>query len=98
MQPPAPFPVPGPSGAGGDSPARTAAALTRALARHGITRVYTSASEQYAVISVNADLTVWTNGRQIWCTVQGQRYTWAASETETAAARIAALAGRADAP
>ena len=98
MQPPDPFPVPGPSGAREDSPSRTAAALTRALARHGISRVYTSASEQYAVISVNAELTVWTNGRQIWCTVQGQRYTWAASETETAAARIAALAGRGKAP
>jgi hypothetical protein len=98
MQPPSPFPMPGPSGTGGDSPAQTAAALTRALARHGVTRVYTNASEQYAVISVNASLTVWTNGRQIWCTVQGQRYTWAASETETAAARIAALAGQAEAP
>jgi hypothetical protein len=98
MQPPAPFPLPGPSGAGGDNPARIAAALTRALARHGITRVYTSASDQYAVISVNAELTVWTNGRQIWCTIRGQRYTWGASETETAAARIAALAGRAEGP
>jgi hypothetical protein len=97
MQPPAPFPPPGPSGTGGDRPDRTAAALTLQLERHGISRVYTAASGQYAVISVNADLTVWTNGPLIWCTVQGQRYTWGAGagEIETAAARIAALAGSA---
>jgi hypothetical protein len=92
MQPPAPFPPPGPAGAGEDRPDRTAAALTLQLERHGISRVYTATSGPYAVISVNAGLTVWTNGPLIWCMVQGQRYTWGASEIETAAARIAALA------
>ena len=92
MQPPAPFPPPGPSGTGGDSPDRTAAALTLQLERHGISRVYTATSGGYAVISVTPDLTVWTNGPLIWCTVQGQRNAWGADEIETAAARIAALA------
>jgi hypothetical protein len=95
MQPSAPFPPPGPSGAGGESADRTALALADQLERQGISRVYTAASGQYAVISVNAGMTVWTNGPLIWCTVQGQRYTWAANEIGTAAARIASLAGAA---
>lgn len=98
MQPPGPFPPPTPPSAGRDSPARTAATLTRQLARHGISRTYTAASEQFAVISATPDLTVWTNGQLIWCTLRGRRYTWAASDTETAAARLAALARQADAP
>jgi len=97
MQPPAPFPMPGPSGTERDGPARVAADLTHYLAQHGVTRVYTTASDQYAVISVNTGLTVWTNGQLIWCMVHGQRYTWAAGNAETAAARIAALAEAADA-
>ena len=60
MQPPDPFPAP-PPGAGYASPARAAAALARALARHGITGIYTAAAEKFAVISVTAGLTVWTN-------------------------------------
>ena len=47
MQPPDPFPAP-PPGAGYASPARAAAALARALARHGITGIYTAASEKFA--------------------------------------------------
>jgi hypothetical protein len=92
MQPPAPFPVPGPSGAGRNEAARTADELTRQLARYGITRVYTTASEQYAVLSVTSELTVWTNGQLVWCTMQGQRFSWAAGDIETAAARLADLA------
>ena len=91
MPPPYPFPPP-PPGAGPASPALIAAGLTRALSRHGITGIYTATAEKFAVISVTADLTVWTNGHQLWCTHDGQRHTWPATDTETAATRLAALA------
>lgn len=87
MHPPDPFP-PAPPGA---SPARAAADLIRALAGHGITGIYTAAAKKVAVISVTAGLTVWTDGRQFWCTHRGQRHTWSAADAETAAAHIAAL-------
>ncbi len=91
MHPPDPFPPP-PPGSGYASPARIAAGLTAALARHGITGIYTATAEKFAIISVTAALTVWTNGRQIWCTHDGQRHTWAATDIEAAAIRLAALA------
>ncbi len=83
--------LPGPAG---HSPARIAAALAALLARHGLTRVYVAACSVIAVISVTAGLTAWTNGRQLWVTSGGQRETWAAADTEAAAARLAALARR----
>jgi hypothetical protein len=90
MQPPAPFPPgPGPAAAG---PAAVAAALARHLTGHGIAGIYTAATAKFAVISVTAGLTVWTNGHQLWCTYQGQRQTWPAAELAAAAAAIAALA------
>jgi hypothetical protein len=95
MQPPAPFPPPEPSGTRHGSPARIAAALTRQLAQYGITRTYTAASELVAVISVTADLTVWTNGQLLWWDHGGERETWPAADTQAAAARLAALAARA---
>jgi hypothetical protein len=65
MQPPVPFPArPGPAA----SPAAVAAALASQLGAYGITGVYTAAAGTFAVISVTADLTVWTNGQQLWCT------------------------------
>jgi hypothetical protein len=90
MQPPAPFPpVPGPPAA---TPAAVTAALRRHLAAHGLTGIYTATAEKVAVISVTADLTVWTNGRLLWCTRHGQRHTWPAADIAAAAAAIAALA------
>lgn len=88
MRPPDPFPPPLP----GASPARAAADLTRALTREGITSIYTATAAKFAVISVTADLTIWTNGNQYWCTHHGQRLIWPAANLETAATRIAALA------
>jgi hypothetical protein len=90
MHPPAPFPPPAP-GIGPATPARAAAALTRELARHGITGIYTAAAAKIAVISVTADLTIWTNGALFWCTFRGQRHTWPADDTPAAAADLAAL-------
>ncbi len=88
MHPPDPFPPPPTAGA----PARAADALTRALNARGITGIITAAAQKFAVISVTAGLTVWTDGRQLWCTHQGRRRTWAAADLETAAAQLAALA------
>ena len=50
-----------------------------------------AAAAKLAVIPVTADLTVWTNGHQFWCSHRGQRLTWPAADIETAAMRIAAL-------
>jgi hypothetical protein len=65
--------------------------LAHALARHGITGIYTATAAKCAVISITADLTIWTNGHQLWSTHHGQRHTWSATDIETAAARIAVL-------
>jgi hypothetical protein len=90
MHPPDPFPPPPPT-TGYVSPGRVAAGLTAALARHSVNGIYTAAAEKLAVISVTAALTVWTNGHQIWCTLNGRRRTWPATGIEEAAARRAAL-------
>ena len=74
------------------APGRAAAALARALTARGITGVLTAAAQKTAVISVTADLTIWTDGTWLWCTTGGQRRTWPAADPETAAAGIADLA------
>ena len=74
------------------SPARTAAAVAALLADHGLTRIYVAACHVIAVISIFAGLTAWTNGRQLWVTLGGQRETWPATDTHAAAARLAAMA------
>ena len=92
MQPSSPFPpLPGPPRA---SPANVAAALTSQLAAHGITGVYSATAEKFAVISVTAGLTVWTDGRLLWHGHGGQRRTWPVDDIAAAAAAISALAGR----
>jgi hypothetical protein len=95
MQPSAPFPGPVPPGGPRATPARVAAALAAQLARHGLTRTYVAACELFAVISVAAGLTVWTNGRALWWDYRGQRRIWPAADTDAAAAHLAALARRA---
>jgi hypothetical protein len=74
------------------SPAITAATLAALLARHGVTRIYTAAGRNIAVVSVGSDLTAWTDGRQLWCIREGHRETWPVADTGAAAARLAALA------
>jgi hypothetical protein len=85
-----PNPPPSPAVA---TPARIAEALVRQLARQGFTDIYTATAQTFAIISVTADLTVWTNGHQLWCTHHGQRHTWPADDTEHAARQLAGLAG-----
>jgi hypothetical protein len=77
---------------GGGGAARVAAALIRQLAQYGITGIYTASTGTFAVISVTADLTVWTNGQRLWCTYHGEHHAWPAANLEAAAAGIAALA------
>jgi hypothetical protein len=90
MEPPAlPLPEPGPAAA---SPAAVAAALARQLAGHGSTGVYTAATIKFAVISVTVGLTIWTDGRTLWCTQAGQRRTWPAAGLQVTAAEIAVMA------
>jgi hypothetical protein len=90
MEPPASVP-PG-HGPAVVSPAAVAAALTRHLAAHGITDIYTATAEKFAVISVTAEVTVWTDGRQLWCTRHGRRHAWPAANMASAVAAITALA------
>ena len=73
-------------------PALVAAELTRQLTQAGLTGIYTATTYKFAVISVTAGLTVWTDGQQLWCTVHGQRHTWPAADLPAAAAGITALA------
>ena len=88
MYPPDPFPPPPP----GASPAAAAAALTRALAARGLAGIYTATAARFALVSVTATVTAWTNGHQIWCTHGGQHYTWPAAGIDAAASALAALA------
>lgn len=87
MRPPDPFPLSPP----GANPARAAADLTHALTRQGITGIYSASAAKFAVISVTAELTVWTNGRRFWCTHHGQRLTWPTADLEKAATGLASL-------
>ena len=69
----------------GDLPARLFRALYQGYDLHP------AGGAWFAVISVAADVTIWTDGTRFWCTVRGQRSTWPAADTEAAAAGIAAL-------
>ena len=90
--PPGPFPRPALPGTSRATPATAAASLASQLAQAGITRVYTAACDRYALISVTAGLTVWTNGRVLWWHHPDQPGTWPAADPAPAAARLAALA------
>jgi hypothetical protein len=96
MHPPDPFPPPAARRESQPRPRRRQ--FGHALARHGITGIYTASAEKFAVISVTAALTVWTNGRHIWYTHDGQRRTWPATRIEAAATRLATLARAPKAP
>lgn len=78
--------------ASSSSPAQAAADLADGLGRHGITGIYTAAAQTHAVVSVIAELTVWTDGQRLWCTHQGRRHSWPVADIGTAVARLAALA------
>ena len=90
---PVPFPPPAAPGSAAPSPASVAAAVAGLLARHGLTRVYVAACQVFAVVSVAAGLSVWTNGRVLWWTWAGEHRAWPAADPDGAAAHLAGLAG-----
>ena len=57
--------------------------------------IYTATCDRYALISVTAGLTVWTNGRLLWWDHVDRPGTWPAADPAPAAVRLAALARRA---
>jgi hypothetical protein len=92
MHQPDPFPPLALGDGPNASPVLTAAALVSRLARHGVTGICTASTAKCAVVSITADLTVWTDGHLLWCIHCGQRRTWPAAHAEAAAARLAILA------
>jgi hypothetical protein len=87
----APFPRPALPGTGQATPASAAGILARHLNEKGITGIYAAACDRYALISIAAGLTVWTNGRVLWWDHPRQAGTWPAADPVPAAARLAAL-------
>jgi hypothetical protein len=87
----APFPRPALPGTGRATPATAADALARHLTWQGITAIYTAVCDRYALVSVAAGLTVWTNGRVLWWDHPAQPGTWPAADPAPAATRLAAL-------
>jgi hypothetical protein len=73
----------------GVSPACTTDNLSRALAAHGLIGIYTASTARFGIISVTADLTICTNGYQLWCTHRGQHHTWLAADSEATVTGIA---------
>ena len=88
----APFPRPALPGTSQAAPAVVADALARHLTGQGITGIYIAACDRYALVSVAAGLTVWTNGRVLWWDHPRQPGTWPAADPVPAAARLADLA------
>jgi hypothetical protein len=69
-------------------------ALYETLRQRGITRIYGTACAIFGVISVNTDLTVWTNGRVLLWHFNGMPDAYPAADVEAAAERLAMLAVR----
>jgi hypothetical protein len=76
------------------SPASVASALDGMLRRRGIRRVYSAACAVFGVVSVDTDLTVWTNGRVLLWHFRGVPDACPAAEVEIAAERLATLAAQ----
>lgn len=76
------------------SPASVIKALDGMLRRRGIRRLYSAACAVFGVVSVDTDLTVWTNGLVLLWHVNGVPDACPAAEVEIAAERLAMLAIR----
>lgn len=74
------------------SPAAVVRALDGMLRQRGIRRVYSAACAGLGVVSVDTDLTVWTNGRVLLWHVNGVPDACPAADVEGAAERLATLA------
>jgi hypothetical protein len=86
--------MPAASGTLDASPASVARALDAMLRERGIRRIYSAACAVFGVVSVTADLTVWTNGLVLLWHVNGIPDTYPAADVQGAAERLAALAAR----
>ncbi len=76
------------------SPASVVRALDGMLRQRGITRFYGAACAVFGVVSVNPDLTVWTNGRVLQWHYNGVPDACPAADIDCAAERLAAFAAR----
>ena len=76
------------------SPAAVVRALDGMLRQRGIRRVYSAACAGLGVVSVDTDLTVWTNGRVLLWHVNGVPDACPAADVEGAAERLATLAAQ----
>jgi hypothetical protein len=94
LPPPAEEPIEplSPFSPGPHLPAAVTTGLVRELTARGMTGIYTATTATFAVISVTTGLTVWTDGRLLWCTRAGQRYTWPAADLSAAASALVGLA------
>ena len=66
-------------------------ALAEMLRQRGILRVYSASCDVFGVVSVNTDLTVWTNGRVLLWHYGGAPDACPAADIEGAVDRLAAL-------
>jgi hypothetical protein len=69
-------------------------ALAEMLRQRGIRRVCSASCDVFGVVSVNTDLTIWTNGRVLLWHYGGSPDAYPAADVEGAAERLATLAAR----
>ena len=80
------------------NPASVVRALAEMLCQRGIRRVYSASCDVFGVVSVNTDLTVWTNGRVLLWHYGGAPDACPAADLEGAAERLATLAAQIGSP
>lgn len=66
--------------------------LEARLRRRGVGGIYGATAGGYGVLSVAPGLNVWTDDRDLWWILGGQRVTWPAADTGGAAGKLAKLA------
>jgi hypothetical protein len=76
------------------SPVSAVRTLDGLLRPRGIRRIYSAACSVFGVVSVDTDLTVWTNGRVLLWHYGGVPDSCPAADVEVVAERLAALAAR----
>jgi hypothetical protein len=80
-------------------PAAAIGALEGELRAAGLTRLYAASCARFAVLSVDYQVTVWTNGRLLWWRAAGEGVSWPAADPQGAVRQLVPLApGTADKP
>jgi hypothetical protein len=72
-------------------PAEVPDAPPAQLRERGLTRLYGACCRRFAVLSVAAGITVWTNGRILWWHANGTNATWPAADHPGAARQLSNL-------